>query len=301
MPTANSPVVVNLNVSIDTSGNLNVFGQDVSGVSNVIVAEQPLPANSLYADASSSLIEFWEPTTDLGTRKATLSGKADAGGVAPITGNDYKAFSKKIVYNLQQVLQGAFDCSGAVPFNEYTSTEAYYKPGNFGRLALSAYAHYLFGHVAATAAITNDKAFIQAMLSQDSNDAYKYATEADVAGNTDGTEWLNIGSATDADIARLIAGQILTKNDAAILAITEQVLGQDASRAMDKDNNALTPGVRQALKFIPYDTIYVNIKLVTPTVVIGSEDQQVSDTTLEGKYPNSSSADINYTVKIVLS
>ena len=138
----NAPVVVNLNVSIDTSGNLQVFGQDVSGVSNVIVAEQTLPTNSLYADASSSLIEFWEPTSDLGTRRATLSGKADAGGVSA-TSNDYKAFSKKLVYNLQQVLQGTFDCSGAIPFNAYTTTQAYYKPNNFGRLALSAYAHYL--------------------------------------------------------------------------------------------------------------------------------------------------------------
>jgi hypothetical protein len=298
----NTTVVVNLNVQVDTSGNLVVFGEDAQPVQNVITASVNLPVRALY-DASgasnggllNSLFEFWEPEEALGERRATLSGNIDPSGV-PVSDRDYTKMSKKFVCDLQAVLDGSFDCSGASPYSDpqYASTTLYNTQSDFGRLALSTYAHYLFGHVAATAAITNDQQFMDAMLSK-VNGAYKYASASAVAGLSNGTEWLNTGSSTDADLARQLVGSILIKNNDAILAIVNQVLGQDASRAMDQDNNALAPGVRHALKFIAGDTIFMNIKLITPAISVGS-GQLVDPITLQNKYTEET-----YMLKITLS
>jgi hypothetical protein len=90
--------------------------------------------------------------------------------------------------------------------------------------------------------------------------------------------------------------QIATKTPAAALLIAEQVLGQDASRAMDEDNNAILPEGKQALKFIAGDVIYMNIQLQEPEVVTGS-GQKVTDSNLKDKFDD---AGQNYTLKITL-
>ena len=81
-----------------------------------------------------------------------------------------------------------------------------------------------------------------------------------------------------------------------VKAIAEQVLGQDASRAMDEDNNEVTVDKKQALKFIAGDIIYMNIKLQKPDVVVGS-GQKVVDGSVEDKF----AVEENYTLKITLS
>jgi hypothetical protein len=292
----NTPVVVNLDVLVDANGTINVFGQAPPSVSNVVVANVTLPVNALYdvsgtsnSGVTNSLFEFWEPSDAIGTKAATKGTGA----------RDYSKMTKKFVRDLQAIFEGSFDCSGASPFNAgaYTGNANYTTQADFGRLALSAYSHYLFGHVAATAAITNDQAFMDSMLSK-SGGAYKYAAASDVAGNVNGSEWVapTIGTSSDADVARLLAGAVLTKNDAAILSIVEQVIGQDASRAMDQDNNALAPDVRQPLKFIAGDVIYMNVRLTTPNVTLSNASQQVAAATLQGKYTTQE----NYTIKITL-
>jgi hypothetical protein len=79
--------------------------------------------------------------------------------------------------------------------------------------------------------------------------------------------------------------------------IARQVIGQDASRAMDQDNNVPAPDVRQALKFIAGDIIYMNIKLKQPTVTVGA-GQNVLKATLDGKFPLAN--ETIYTLKITL-
>jgi hypothetical protein len=54
------------------------------------------------------------------------------------------------------------------------------------------------------------------------------------------------------------------------------VLGQDASRAMGQDNNALVPGVRQELLFMAGDKIYMNIRLKQPGVTVTNNGQKTS-------------------------
>lgn len=292
----NTPVVVNLDVLVDASGNINVFGQTAPSVSNVIVANTTLPVRALYdasglsnSNVTNSLFEFWEPSSAIGTRLATKG-----------TGvRDYKKMTKKFVRDMQLILEGSFDCSAASPFSAgaYTGNADYTTQPDFGRLALSAYSHYLFGHVAATSAITNDQAFMDAMLSKGAGQTGAVSLASAVVGDASGVGWVpaEIGTASDADLARLLVGAILTKDDSAVLAIVEQVVGQDASRTMDQDNNQLSPDVRQPLKFIAGDIIYMNIRLQTPNVTVGS-GQQVTDATLEGKYNTTE----NYTLKITL-
>ncbi len=224
-----APVKVDLNVSVDASGNVEVFGQAASAPRNIVVCDVNLPVTNLYNDASGTgLIKFWEPS----------SAPGDISG----TRVNYPA-AASFSANLATIIAGDMDASGATPFNAlaYASTPAYYNHENFGRLALSAYAHYLFGHVAATAAITNDEAFIANM---------------------------NGSGANDAQLANKLAGALTTKDDAAITEIVKQVIGQDAERAKDQDNNQLAPDVQQVLKFYPGDIIYMNINLKTPIVSV---------------------------------
>ena len=298
---AHVPVSVNFNIEIDASGSITVFGQAPPTITNKVVAAVTLPVKALFDEAGASnagvlnsMFEFWEPSDAIGTRLATLAGKTVAGDSSSTMGRDYQLMTKKFVQDMQAVLEGQMDASGAAPFNaaKYASVAEYYTHDDFGRLALSCYAHYLFGHVAATAAITNDQAFMDAMLSK-VNGAYKFAATADVdlAANLE-------GSNTDANLAVRILAAIIGKNDAAILEIVEQVLGQDASRAMDQDNNQLVPGIRHGMRFIAGDKIYINIRLHRPEVTVSASTN--AGAPAASLFPDDVSSEVNYAVEITL-
>jgi hypothetical protein len=270
-----NPVTVNLNVEVDASGEIRVFGQQGITLENVIKAWIKLPVRALY-DVSgysnngilNSMFEFWEHSDAIGTRVATLSGRAVQNDTSTSDGRDYTKMHKKLVMDIQSVLEGPFDCIDATPFSNYTN-ENYTTQQHFGRLALSAYVHYLFGHVAATAAVTNDMSFMDAMLSRINVSStepgtFKYAN----VNNVPNPLLTNDGDISDANIAMRLVKAICTKTDEQIIDIIEQVLGQDAARAMDQDNNALAPGIRQALRFIAGDRIYFNIRLLPPYVTV---------------------------------
>jgi len=113
----------------------------------------------------------------------------------------YKYCAVKFVNGMERILCDQFDCSNATPFSDrkYRDSdgipiEQYTKQRDFGRVSLATLSHYLFGHVDATAAITNDVDFVQSMLSlakdTDSADlAVQYELDdrylEDEAGNTD--------------------------------------------------------------------------------------------------------------------
>jgi hypothetical protein len=184
-----------------------------------------------------------------------------------------------------------FNVEAATPFKLDKYAAVHKSVLNFGDLALRSYVHYVLGHVDATFAITNDVAFKRAMLSHDASDEYKYA-DTSVEDYSSATI---TGSNADAKLARLLVKAIASKNGADVLAIADQVIGQDASRATEEDNNDITGSKRQALKFIAGDVIYMNIQLQTPNLVLGNPAQQVSKPDLEGKFSGE-----NYTLKITL-
>lgn len=288
------PVTVNLNVTVEASGELVVMKEGIIAPLNVIVAHVTLPVTFLYDPSGisnngveNSLIEFWEPSGSPGYISASLSGKDN---IIASMGRNYSTMVKKLVRGLQYVLEGEFDCSGATPFNntKYLSNSHYYTHDNFGRVALSSYLHYLFGHVAATAAVTNDQSFIDSMLSR-INGSYIFNNIEDINLSTN----LN-GSVSNANLAVRIVNDIISKNDEGLIDIVTQVLSQDSSRAMGSDNNEIAPDYRQALRFYEGDVIFINIFLKPPTIVInGVAEQQFT-------IPEDSLNELNYSIKITL-
>jgi hypothetical protein len=358
--TPHTAVEVNFEITIEGNSKLDIFGQAKEAVSNPIVAEVGLPVNALYdASGNYGLVEFWEPKSDPDSIYVSLANKSskymDDEGVEQtldLTGK-YKESAKRLVRGLQRVLCGAFDCSGAVPYNaeKYAGIDEYTKQRDFGRVALGAFAHFLFGHVDATSAITNDVAFIAKMLSLNASTVPAVKTAVTTERNwKDGSLFKDqalaegsrlrvaqyskttpllgtevhamtnsAGTADDANLAVRLVQAILLKglngslsaapidyskvNDstltaaqkkAALAYIVAQVLGQDATRAMNADNSERTVDQHQLLRFYPGDVIYMSIKLKTPDVTVGTGNA-VGETTFENSYDEQT-----YVLKITL-
>jgi Flp pilus assembly pilin Flp len=329
------PVTVNFEVEIAGNSNLSVFGSEAPIVSNVIVAERQMPVAALYdAVNNKGLIELWEPSSDpenIYVQLANSNFENNLSGAYEVTA---KIFAKE----LQKILCDEFNCIGAAPFSDpkYSSSGTpitqYTKQRDFGRLALAVFAHYMFGHVDATAAITNDNAFVKNILSL--NKAGVDATTAAATGTAtdrylayDTTEidgsnilsWAVTHSATDANLAKRLTVELIKKgldlnstievskvNDPVITAeedkkkklawIVRQVVGQDATRLMNEDNSERTLNYHRLLRFYAGDMIYLNIKLAKPTVSVGSGQQSgITPTSLADSYQLQS-----YTIKITL-
>jgi hypothetical protein len=284
---SNAPVEVNFDIQIDASGTVEVLGEAPEVQNNVVVAEVKLPVATLY-DASNSFFEFKEPAD-----RSDIFGQLSANGSEE--GRDYKTLVEPLVLGLQNTLTGVLDASAAFPFSEYNTVEAYYKPTNFGELALAAYAHYMFGHVAATAAITNDEAFV-ARMNSDASGSESLGENVDASGAPTA-----VPDELNAYLAHRLVAALIASGNANATKIAKQVISQDASRAMDQDNNELTPEGWHELKFIADDVIYMRIKLAAPKVEFGpsSSANKVTAEKLEGKYAPEEGDDV-YTIKITL-
>lgn len=324
---AHKNIEVNLNVEINAEGTLEILGEPLRTPTNVIVSNVTLAASALYEPAAScGLIEFWEDAATNGI-KAQLANDGGDDAAVPFT-NFYKKSAKRLAQGLQAILVGQMDVKkgtmnnaygtsvsySASPFNEakYNSNSSLME--NFGRVALGCYAHYIFGHAQATAAITNDVQFMRGMLSLDSSDVYVHAAKVGDAGSEDpSTAWVALSSdPTDADLARRLVGALLAANLSAgvpivsdqseaassskVVDIVKQVIGRDASRATDEDNNKYDLNKHGLLPFYAGDVVYVNIKLLKPVVNRGT-GQQIADETLEGLY----TTEENYSIRITLA
>jgi hypothetical protein len=248
-------VSVNFNVTVDASGNVSVFSQPSTTLQDTIVATVPLPKSTLYKGADNSLIKFQDAAGNVNDIHAELD------TVFTATALNKTAMTT----GFNAIINGQFDCSGAAPFSSYLSTPSYYTRSNFGQVALGKYAHDLFGHVAATAAIDNDTGFVDAMN-----------------GNLDGQ------TPVHAKIATLLTNAIYLLDATKCTAIAKQVIGQDSSRAglpgTGEDNDRATPAGFQALEFKGGDTIYVQVKLLAPTVTVTSGQQSTPVSTAERTY-----------------
>jgi hypothetical protein len=230
---ASTPVEVNLNVTVNANGAISVFGEGKPTPTNVIIANKKLPVNSLYYKDSTTeygLIEIWEPS---GAQDDIMAALANSDKTATPGGKNltdvYKMAAKNLVLGLEALLCDRFDCSGTAPWNEskYAGAPEYTTQRDFGRVALSAYAHSLFGHVDATAAITNDKEFVHQMLSvtaggdnetdDDKEDGAgaiqrrESYTKTVGDGSVDPLSWLKEASATDANLAIRLVQEIIKK------------------------------------------------------------------------------------------
>ncbi len=222
------PVQVNLNVAVDTSGNVSVFGSPPPSLSNIIVPSTTLPITALYNAQDNSLIKFKQSASDVNS----ISALRDSAFSTPQS--SLEAF-------LKSILNGSFNASVSLPFSTYS--EQYHTYPSFGKLALSSYAHSLFGHVAATAAIDNDTSFVNSMNGDD------------------------LGQAA---LNKLLANAIYNMTPDIATPIAQQVIGQDSSRAKFENNDSEF----QALQFKNGDTIYLSISLLPPSVSSSNSAQQ---------------------------
>ncbi len=329
---SHTPVTVNFNIAIEGDSNITIFGEQAPQVTNVIDAEVDLPVNALYDGRDSAnmkgLIELWEPVDRADDIYAQLANTdSTANGGENLTGA-YKVTLRQFAKGLQRILCGAFDCINATPFNEskYASSIEYTTQRDFGRVALGCFAHFMFGHVDATSAISNDTQFVKSMLSITSDAAaisedpiqgpvaryaaYNSAIVTEIAGEF--TAWTNKdGSALDANLARRLVAAVVNKgldaqgnlvvssvtNDGtdSIANIVKQVVGQDATRLMNEDNSERRKNVHRLLRFYPGDVIYMNILLNKPQVTVGP-GQTVAGQNIADNY----SSIQNYTLKITL-
>ena len=326
-----SPVSVNFNILVDAASGVSVFGDEFSAPNNVVDAEYALPVNALYDSVDTKgLLEMWEPADAQGDIKVKFASvDSSASGGADLTGA-YEVTLKKLAKGLQKVLCDNLDCSAAAPFNEskYAGTVEYTTQRDFGRLALGALAHYFFGHVDATAAITNDAAFVKNMLSVTAGEedetsggaAARYGawTKASALSTVAIENWatdevLGAASGTDANLAVRLALAVYNKgvsggslvessvaaNDAASLAnIVRQVIGQDAQRTKNRDGSERTINAHQLVRFYAGDVIYVNIKVKRPSVSVGAGQGGVSSASLLNNYLEQNEQ--NYAIKITL-
>ncbi len=234
-----STVEVVIDVNVDASGVVSVFSYPTEATSNVIVAASPLSKSLFYTDASSALIKF--------------RGWSAGGNVEDVSGIRHGAFVSSNATNigkLSTVINGNFDCSGAAPFGTYKSTNIsqYWSYGSFGEMALGAYAHHLFGHVQATAAIDNDQVFVSDMNSE---------------------------TAGKAQIATRLLAALDAMSPEVATRVAKQVIGQQADRAKSVDNDQDSPDNYQMLEFKSGDIIYLKVTLLAPTVTVSGANPSV--------------------------
>jgi hypothetical protein len=229
-------VTVNLNVNVNADSDLSILTSTADSVASAVVCVD-MPAAAL-----SGLIEFWEPSDALGTIKAQVI-------------DSYKTTAFALYDGLDKVINGSMDCSAAPIYSTYTDTN-YTTVSSFGKLALGYVAHSIFGHVQATAAITNDVAFVTNM---NSSIVPSNANEMLVEDNY-------VQSASNANLAMALVKALNNQTDANLATIATTVIGQDSGRARAADNSELPTDLKQPLAFFTGDVVFVSITVNAPTI-----------------------------------
>jgi hypothetical protein len=238
---ANNRVTVNLHASLNVAGDVDLIASSGEVLSNVVFAAIDLSASHLFADASSGVIEFWETSGNRGTIRACISaaGKSgEDGHEALYTG--FTDLEADLSGGLHGVINGSLDAAAAAPFNAAAYTLAEYNTfASLGDMVLALYSHYLFGHVAATAAIDNDAALVS---------------------------YINGSGSANAAVGQGLAAALGALPASTVRQIARQVLSQDPSRARAQDNNTVDNDEHQVLIFAPGDIVYVQVAVDAPTV-----------------------------------
>jgi len=296
---AHKSVVVDLGVALDARADAAVLDAEAPTVSgNVVTCNVALPAAALYGDASDGLIEFWEPSDAdaIGTIDAKFTVNANGSGDAVWNGLNY---AKKLVKDMHSCLTGALDCSAALPFNRL-GNRSYDQYASVGDMTLGYIADKLFGHPAATAAITND-AHIKATMNASPGAT---AAAVDLGSGSVAIPSLNTSTAAgDQKLAlRLVQTMLFANNvagDASPAAratrIANSVIGQDADRARDADNNKLAPAQSAALPFYAGDILFFKLTLKSLDVFQGRHGDPIY-TALKARLANQ-----DFTFKITLA
>jgi hypothetical protein len=247
------PVIVDLKVEVNADSKLIIFAEAPAVGNNVIESTFNVPSA-----AFNGLIEFWGVT--VGGINSHLDLTEVGGNVA------YKTTAVSLYNNIKSVLNSSFDCKDAEPFK--TTGNAYHNQANFGKVALGQVTNEVFGHVAATAAITNDEEYVTYMLNGDLSttwdNIYAYGSQQSISkpnlANALVRTLMMYGYKKDASNADI---EIKDEVDAPRLTlIAKQVIGQDPSRAQGTGHIKLS--------FYPGDVVFMTINVSPATLSLSN-------------------------------
>ena len=295
-------VIVNLFANVDAQGDIDLVKSDEKSVTNIVVCLTDLPVNALYTDVSDGIIEFWEDPANADVLDACVSDSSLANGVGndgttPAVQDGFDVARRNFLsQGLDNIANGrgtsgvqgsaGLEAIAAPPFNDakYASVTQYHAFPTFGALGLASYAHQLYNHVAATAAIDND---------------------------TELVNYFNSNITPNAQIGLGLANALRATTADVCADIVKQVLSQDQSRSGGKDNTDAEPLGHQALMFAAGDIIYVTVNLKKPTVTVANAgppaapvaapDGSTTPSAVANLTGSDSMVDISYTLQITLS
>jgi hypothetical protein len=247
-------VEVNLMTGITTDNNaVGLFGASGEAISDdILTIETPVSAAAFYYDASRGLIHYTEPSDDVNGYKAVSAeaiGATDASGV--------RACATALVASLHASLTQAgsyvagvagVNASQIFPLASYPASndEQYQGYASIGDFLVAYIAKNLFGHPAATVAISNDSA-IKIRV----ND-----TRTPVP-TTDFMTGGSVAPATSGFIALRLVQTLIYNSEVNLKKIVAQVLNQDPKRLSNEDNSS---GDFRPLMFRAGDVVYMTVE-----------------------------------------
>lgn len=220
-------VTVDLRVSATAGTNVVILDTAADSRAGHIVCAQTLAASTLYTDTSNGVFEIWEPSDARDTLKGAVANGAGCKG-------QVTQAHPGLAAGLLASLSGTLTAQASTPIVGSPYPADYWGMNGIGELAVAYAAHNLFGHVAATAAITNEAAILSHMT----------GPVAPAAA---------LGDALETAILGLSAADATT--------IANVVIGQDAERTRDEDNNEYAPDSARALRFYAGDIVFVGVEL----------------------------------------
>jgi len=253
-----SPVVVNLMTGVTTNNNaVSLFGASGEAISDdIITIETPVLASAFYLDASRGLIHYTEPGSDRDSFTAVSAaaiGASDASGVracaTALVASLHASLTASASY---QVGVGGVNASSI--FSAYAASadgEQYQGYATIGDFLVGYIAMNLFGHPAATVAISNDTAIKN-----------RVNETRVVAPSTDFVTGGSVNSAASGYLALRLVQTLIYNSELNLKSIVSQVLNQDPKRLSAEDNN--TDDFRP-LMFRAGDIVYMTIEFTNFT------------------------------------
>lgn len=248
-------VEVNLMTGISTNNNaVSLFGASGEAISDdILIMEAPVLASAFYLDASRGLIHYTEPGSSPDTFTAVSAaaiGSADASGVracaTALVASLHASLTGSAVYDAGV---GGVDASVVFPAATYpvaADGEQYQGYATIGDFLVSYIAKNLFGHPAATVAISNDSAIKNRV-----NQTRAIVPETDFV--TNGAP----DAATSGYIALRLVQALVYNTESNLKSVVSQVLNQDPKRLSLEDNN--TDDFRP-LMFRAGDIVYMTVE-----------------------------------------
>lgn len=252
---AYNPVEVNLMTHVDTNNNaVSLFGASGEAISDdILTIETPVLASAFYYDASRGLIHYTEPGASPDTFTAVSAaaiGASDASGVracaTALVASLHASLTQSTSYAVGVAGVNASQIFPVASYPVAADGEQYQGYKTIGDFLVSYIAMNLFGHPAATVAISNDTA-IKSRVNQTRTPipATDFMTGGAVANEASGF------------IALRLVQTLIYNSEINLKSVVSQVLNQDPRRLSSEDNN--TSDFRP-LMFRAGDIVYMTVE-----------------------------------------